>query len=514
MKSRWLLSLIGAIPFAAAMITIGCGGEGGPLGSDGGGLPSVTQAFLNLMSPEQRTASSIGSEACADCHGGRGEPPVYQTWLETKHGQRGVGCERCHGNGSVHADNPTKTNIITFPNSTSPIVCAQCHGSIFDDFNQSSHSKLVESPVQSTLTNPNSARTSRCITCHSGLFRTQSYEQGVDPSEMTDPEIIDIAQNTINKVPHSASCATCHDPHALTGNVTDTGEDVQLRHKTFNVDTTDIAPSTTADVFTKYDHICAQCHNGRGADGSDAKLAASSSTSRPNMHDSNQHNMLMGIGGSEGPGGPIERNMDHASAPGQCSKCHMPDSSHRFTVSYDKSCVPCHLSAQDAAARQSALAIEITDALYQLRGKMEDWAETTFTPSTPGYTPAEMDQRLFPYLWDYSSSITEAALDLGIDTSNAALMPPTAHQSAIPIEVRRARHNYYFVVRDSSICPHNPPYARYLILWANQNMDSVLTRPAAPGRTPQLSFRQKQQILRMDKDRAARADRSPGPSDD
>lgn len=513
MKAKWVWTVCGLAPFVAAIISVqSCGGEGGPLGG-GGGVGSISQAFLNLLSPEQRTATAIGSERCADCHGGRGEPPVYQTWHETKHGQIGVGCERCHGNGSVHEANPTKTNILTFPNSTSPVVCAQCHGSIYDDFNQSSHSKIVDSPVESGLTSPNSAgRTSRCLSCHSGLFRTQTTELGVDPSTLNDAQIIDLAQNTINKVPHSASCATCHDPHKQTGNLTDEGNERQIRHKTFNVDTTDIEPGTTSDVFTKFDHICAQCHNGRGADGRDSRLSQSSATSRPNMHDSNQYNMLMGVGGSESPTGPIQRNMAHAQAPGQCSKCHMPDSSHRFTVSYDKSCTPCHSTA-DAAARQAALANEITNALYALRTRFETWATTTFTPATPGYTPAEMDQRLFPYLWDYSSLINEVATDLGIDTSDATKMPPTTHQTAIPIEVRRARHNYYFIIRDSSICPHNPPYSRYLILYANENMDDVSSRPVG-GRSSRFGMDYMRRVLKSDKARAARADASGMRDDD
>jgi hypothetical protein len=185
MRSNWKWTMVGFVPFVAAIATLqSCGGEGGPLGGDGGGgLPSVTQQFLDLMSPEQRTASNIGSEKCADCHGGRSAgDPIYHSWLETKHGERNVGCERCHGPGSAHEDNPTKTNILTFPKSTSPIICAQCHGSIFDQWNTSQHSKLVVSPVNSVINNPNTGRTSQCTSCHSGLWRTQVTSKGVDPA--------------------------------------------------------------------------------------------------------------------------------------------------------------------------------------------------------------------------------------------------------------------------------------------------------------------------------------------
>jgi hypothetical protein len=333
---------------------------------------------------------------------------------------------------------------------------------------------------------------------------------------MTDAEIAAIASNTINvenKVDQSASCVTCHDPHANTNNLTDESKEVQLRHKIFDTDTSQIAPGTTAAVFTKFDHVCAQCHNGRGADGSDTKLSQSSSTSRPNMHDSPQFNTLMGIGGSEGPGGPIERNMAHANAPGQCTHCHMPDSRHTFTVSYDKGCAPCH-TATDAAVRQQALTNEMTSALLALRSRMEAWANTTFSSGTAGYTPAEMDARLRGVLWDYSANITEEANELGLDTGNAAVMPPTTHQNAVPIQIRRARHNYYFILRDSSICPHNPPYARYLIAWANENLDDLGVGADGRARSRGLSLKAMKQILDADRQRAKKADIAGLPDDD
>lgn len=521
MKTRWIWTALGAVPFLAAILTLeSCGGEGGPVGGDGGGgLPSVTQQFLNLLAPEQANATYVGSERCSDgsCHGGRshsrGDESVYNLWADTEHADRNVGCERCHGPGSAHVADPSgEGKILTFPKVTNPVVCAQCHGKLYDELKQSQHFKLIEAPVEEAISNPNQyGKNSRCIACHSGLFRTEIYEKdgpGEDMTATLDNAVIqEIAENTINHVPHVATCATCHNPHKKTGYPNADGEEKQIRHLTFNSDTGPIAPSQAAAVFTKFNHICAQCHNGRGADGSDAKLAASNSTSRPNMHDSNQFNTLMGIGGSEGPTGPIERNMAHAQAPGQCSKCHMPDARHTFTVSYDKGCAPCHTAA-DAAARQNSLSNEITGKLLALRSQMETWANNAYPASLAGYTPSEMDPRLRPYLWEYSSNLNSIAAELGIDTSDAAKMPPTTHQTSVPIQVRRARHNYYFVVRDSSICPHNPPYSRYLMQWAKENMDGLLTTLTDRSRNPYagLSLKQKLQILAIDRERAKKSD--------
>lgn len=478
MKGKWFVTFFAAIPFVAAMLFLqSCGGEGGPVGS-GGGLPSPSAAFLALMTPEQKAADYIGSESCAtsECHGGvtDGEDPIYTHWQETKHASEGVGCERCHGPGSAHKDDPeTEGLILTFPKTTDPVVCGQCHGPTHDQYNFSQHSKLVVDPVEEAIVDPNRyGRTSQCINCHSGVVKVAN-ENGEPTPGMSNERIQELAEFTIGHNPHVANCATCHDPHAQTGNLTDSGKEVQLRRKTFNSDTTAVAPGTTPSTFTGFNHICAQCHNGRGTNPADASLT--SSTSRPSMHDSNQYNMLMGFGGVEGSG-PVVRNTEHANAPGQCSKCHMPDSRHSFTVSYDQGCAPCHTAA-DAANRINVTRTQIIDELLVLRAKMEAWATETYSND------------LF---WEYTSNITAEGFT-----------PPA--QSGVPIEVKRARHNYYFVIRSGDYGAHNAPYARHLITVANQNMDSLNPGLRGPSRSG-LSTKAKLAILEADRSRARKAD--------
>lgn len=454
MKHRWLISLIACVPMAAALLAIqSCGGVGGPVASGGGGT-SVSSDFLALLSPAQKASAYIGSEACADCHGGRDQTgySYYQHWKDTMHAQNGVGCESCHGPGGAHKANPTKDNILTLPGSGSPVVCAQCHGPIFDQYNYSAHKEYVDAPVSGAATSASQTKSSRCIACHSGLFRETVYDQGKDISDFTDDQLMKIATDTIAIAPHTANCVTCHDPHSLhPENPNADGEDKQLRHKTFNVDTSQIGPGTTPPVFTKFDHICAQCHNGRGANPADSALT--NGTSRPNMHASNQFNMLMGIGGVEGTG-VVERNTAHAQAPGQCSKCHLPDGRHSFTVSYDVSCAPCHTAA-DAAARAESIKSTILAGLTALQARMESWATTNLGNS------------LF---WEYTSNIQAEGLT-----------PP--NQSSVPIEIKRARHNYYFIIESGDYGVHNAPYAKTLLNVANQNMDALGVPSAPPSRS-------------------------------
>lgn len=472
MKSKWFVTLFAAIPFAAAVIFLqSCGGEGGPINGGNGGLPSVTKEFEALLTSNQKNASYVGPQACAGCHGDTGDH-----WEQTKHSEKNVTCERCHGPGSVHVSSPSKDNILTYPKVTNSVVCAQCHGPIHSQWGFSKHSKFISDPVEEAILDPaRYGKASRCVACHSGLFRTQIVEGGVDIPNMDDETIRLVAEHTISDVPQVANCATCHNPHSNTGNLTDDGKEVQLRHKIFNDDISKVGPGASAASFTTFDHICAQCHNGRGTNPADNRLEAG--TARPSMHDSNQYNMLMGFGGVEGSG-PVIRNTAHANAPGQCSKCHMPDSRHSFTVSYDKSCAPCHTAA-DAAARIQSTKGEVINELLALRYLMENWAANTF---------GDRD------LWDYTSLITAEGKT-----------PPD--QTLVPIEVKRARHNYYFVIRSGDYGAHNAPYAKHLITIGSQNMQRASSGAAQGSSRQDLSFDQKLAILEADRARARDADK-------
>lgn len=472
---QWCLALVSTASLIAGFVSLqSCGGEGGSIGNGGpgggGGNGSITAAFKALQPAAQQNATYVGSAVCGTCHGSTAKASpmklasntttrgisagnIYDHWIATNHATEGVGCEQCHGPGSAHASAPSDINILTSPNSTNPIVCAQCHGPIYDDWKSSGHAEVIPDPVIGSA-NLATATGAQCFVCHSGLVRNK-VEEGLVISSLTADQAKELSEQTYNEVdpaasavPFTASCVTCHNPHAKTGNLDTDSEEVQLWHKLKNTDTTQIAPLTTPAQFVNFDHQCAECHNGRGANGGDAKLQAS--TSRPNMHDSPQYNMLMGIGGSEDSAGPVIRNMQHAQIDTQCAHCHMPNARHTFTVSFDVSCQPCH-TADDAAARVASAKNQIVPAVEALETRMRAWALDTFGDET---------------LWDYTSLLPEGHT--------------APNQSLIPIEVKRARHNYYFVIRDGCFGPHNAPYAKYLIKVANDNLDA-LSVPAAPA---------------------------------
>jgi hypothetical protein len=467
MTSRLKRNLMGAlalsVPIAGAIL--GCGGGGGVSsrnGSTGQPLVPNTAQFMALLPPGQQGATAVGTTECGRCHGAsaasvRQLSDIHTGFVQTAHARVGVGCESCHGPGSEHvAANGDKTKILTFPDVMSPIVCSQCHAGVHQEWTLSKHDDKVDGAIQSGSSSANSP----CLRCHSAQYRTEVMEEGRPVGDL----------QRFTREAHTASCATCHDPHRKTGKLSDDNNEVQLRHAVFNTDTSQVGPGATPDQYTRIDHICAQCHNGRGTDPSDAALTRS--TSRPSMHDSNQFNMLAGFGGVD-EGSPI-RSQAHFNTPGQCSTCHMFDGlgRHTFVVKLDN-CVPCHTQS-DAAARRNAIRSDTEQRLLALRHRMESWAQSTFGD---------------PALWDYTSLIQEEGKT-----------PP--NQNEVPIQIKRARHNYYFVIRDASLGTHNGTYTRNLLDVANRNLDQL---GVASGASVS-SLGRGRGILEADRRRASRAD--------
>lgn len=135
----------------------------------------------------------------------------------------------------------------------------------------------------------------------------------------------------------------------------------------------------------------------------------------------------------------------------------MPDSRHSFKVSYDKSCVPCH-TVTDAATRIATTRNDIVNQLLALKTRMSNWAVATY--------PAQAGNDIF---WEYTSNITAEGY-----TAPA--------QAGVPLAIKKARHNYYFIVRSGDYGAHNAPYARYLLTVANEKRSTASV--VDPSRQP------------------------------
>ena len=84
-------------------------------------------------------------------------------------------------------------------------------------------------------------------------------------------------------------------------------------------------------------------------------------------------------------------------------------------------------------------------------------------------------------MWDYTSNIPA--------TSTAP------KQSLIPIEVKRARHNYYFILLDRSLGVHNVFYTNYLLNYANTGLDSI-----GISRSPAINLGRREAISILNED--------------
>src|SRR5687767_13771435 len=178
MHRRLLIGAVASLSvFTTALIVLaGCGGSGGPIiGPETGPGPSPSARFLELLPAAQKDATAVGSNACATagCH------PTYHTdWQTTVHSTRNVGCESCHGNGSVHVAAPARTNILTDPKVNRPEVCGQCHGPTFEQFEASRHAGIVDDAVESG--------SKTCMRCHSGTFRAKYVDAPFSKGETID----------------------------------------------------------------------------------------------------------------------------------------------------------------------------------------------------------------------------------------------------------------------------------------------------------------------------------------
>jgi hypothetical protein len=471
------LSTLGAALTVFALA--GCGGNSGPVpgavGTSSGGNVQVggtgsTVNLTGLLPDGQAGATRVGKDTCGGCHGPakatEGDVDKLTTFNETQHAKSGIECEDCHGPGSNHvnADPADRQNtILTFPNIMKPVVCAQCHSAVtrqagepldqYDEWTASKHDGVVADAANST------GRYATCMRCHTDWMRIQELEEG---QPLTEEELTEITETALEAEEgtgpfHSASCAVCHDPHGKhSENALHNGEDKQLRHKPHqvltqaNYATSAIGPGTQPTSYAAFDHVCAECHNARGVDPSDARLQAS--TSRPSMHDSNQFNMLMGFGGSEADlAVPNDKRASaHRDVADQCVGCHM--SQGHAMVAGNQGCTGtggCH-SASEVASLKSALQNSVSDGVAALQLRMNRWG------STPGN---DIDGK-GSLSWQYSGSF-------GGPASGAA------GQGLVPIQVKRARHNYYFILRDLSKGVHNPVYTRYLLQQANAQLDQL-----------------------------------------
>jgi predicted CXXCH cytochrome family protein len=159
-----------------------------------------------LAPPGIPGAKFVGSAACADCH-----EPITKLFPTADHARlqaRGtnameMGCESCHGPGSLHVDSGGNRGTIVNP-KRSPDACFQCHLDKRGEFNLPHAHPVLAGRIHCT----------DCHDPHKGAVHSQGGLGVLDQKALC--QSCHTAQRGPHVFEHEAlreGCTTCHRPH-------------------------------------------------------------------------------------------------------------------------------------------------------------------------------------------------------------------------------------------------------------------------------------------------------------
>lgn len=216
---------------------------------------------------------------CGSCHttgysnGGNQDnlPGIVGTWS-----QAGVRCERCHGPGSLHANNPQGIHMLVDQNSS---LCRECHEyvptaalEVKDGFIQ--HSDLYGDLSQSKH------QVLDCLTCHdphSGVVQLQQQGQQTTKLLCQDCHWKEAQfQSNPTHVSLNLVCTDCHMPHLIqSGSANARGFTGDLPTHVVAIDPRTVhqfdEDGSLASGQISLEYACRHCH---GLTKSDAELLA------------------------------------------------------------------------------------------------------------------------------------------------------------------------------------------------------------------------------------------------
>jgi predicted CXXCH cytochrome family protein len=187
--------------------------------------------------PHVAGATFVGSKKCSDCHEeitGHFDSATHANLALKDEKARDIGCEACHGPGSVHVKTGGEAGTIVNPGQ-SPESCFQCHLDKRGEFNlpnahpvmaghvtcndcHDPHKGRVISRTGAALETPNETCT-KCHTAQKGpfLFKHNAMEEGCtichNPHGSVNPKMLVARDNNL--------CLRCHLEHpAMEGNGT------------------------------------------------------------------------------------------------------------------------------------------------------------------------------------------------------------------------------------------------------------------------------------------------------
>jgi predicted CXXCH cytochrome family protein len=160
-----------------------------------------------LMVPQTKGAEFVGSEDCMLCHDGIGRnfltTPHARLMVQAESGLE-LGCESCHGPGSLHSNEGGGRHLIHNPGKSSA-SCVQCHMEVQGQFALPHHHPVGDGQVA-------------CIDCHNphGDDEKSLLSDGILLAESGSCASCHPAQAGPYVFEHEAmrdGCTACHNPH-------------------------------------------------------------------------------------------------------------------------------------------------------------------------------------------------------------------------------------------------------------------------------------------------------------
>ncbi len=166
-----------------------------------------------LAPPTIPGAEFVGSGECADCHvdvTAQFETATHSMLQVQGENARSIGCESCHGAGSLHTESGGESGTIVNPRD-SPETCFQCHVDKRGQFALPHSHPLTGGPLELST-----GRVS-CGDCHEP-HRGPAIESGGTALQSINEGCLDChaAQRGPHVFEHEAlreGCTTCHEPH-------------------------------------------------------------------------------------------------------------------------------------------------------------------------------------------------------------------------------------------------------------------------------------------------------------
>jgi PKD repeat protein len=448
-------------------------------------------AHINVSGMQYHPVKTLAAETCGSCHSGTVHP-TFEEWQSSPHA---VTVPDVVYGASAGTAIYTNDLTVTLANGSTTVW----HGYAVTP---TGATNALSGIVNSTDDNAGNGRQMTCGFCHSGPARIAMLSDWEARQHGT-TNFLALADKW-DAAQFAQTCAVCHDPHSAANAAQLRNPMNSTNYYTMFTGVQTTVTNMSVDLFGKtnytfsymnggfasqYDpniHVCAQCHNSRGArwDGRSKSWNAASNTmvlgtsqsfSR-GPHHSPQYNILIGI---------VQDDYLNVNAQGVATNFYASHSGLQTRTPYNTNqCVTCHVVSYATGPHTN-----VTGHSFALdtKGCALNGCHTSGTPDIEGYrvqttnnianTVALLNQWATNYgpnlfganypkyqqnAWEYNTIGALATV------TNAG--PTGADALKVPDLIKQARFNLYMVLNDGSLGVHNPGYTRFLIKNAETNV--------------------------------------------